>query len=153
VAALALALTACTGSGSRNASVPLPTPHDPDPRCAALVAGLPVDLTATLTRRRTSPASPVTRAWGDPAVTLTCGMRPPARLSDVVTLCISGIDFSSPTAPEDRDALWRMRDGALPYLEVLVPPGVQPATPLGAVADAAIAVGQTSAKPCAAAQG
>lgn len=47
-------------------------------RCARLQARLPASLGPGLARRRVTPASPLTAAWGDPAVTLRCGARLPA---------------------------------------------------------------------------
>jgi hypothetical protein len=41
--------------------------------CAQVVAGLPQQLTAGVTRRATTPSSTATAAWGEPAVTLRCG--------------------------------------------------------------------------------
>ncbi|MBF9067337.1 DUF3515 domain-containing protein [Streptacidiphilus fuscans] len=73
LAAAALSLTACGGGGG--GSVPVSAPRTTGvvaQDCTALSKTLPKTLMG-LSRRDTSPASPNTAAWGDPAVTLRCG--------------------------------------------------------------------------------
>lgn len=50
--------------------------------CAQVVAALPQQLAAGVTRRATAPSSTSTAAWGDPAVTLRCGTRPGSPLDE-----------------------------------------------------------------------
>jgi hypothetical protein len=79
-AATALLLTACGGSGSGSVSVATPqTTGAVTQQCAALQKALPQTLMG-LSRRDTSPSSPNTAAWGDPAVTLRCGAGMPSVL-------------------------------------------------------------------------
>jgi hypothetical protein len=79
-AATALLLTACGGGGSGSVSVAAPTTTGAvAQQCAALQKTLPHTLMG-LTRRDTSPSSPDTAAWGDPPVTLRCGVGMPSVL-------------------------------------------------------------------------
>jgi hypothetical protein len=72
------ALTGCGGPGA--ASVTPPTPSaSATSTCARLVAALPHRVADRHDRRDVTPASPYTAAWGDPAITLQCGVRPPNR--------------------------------------------------------------------------
>lgn len=61
--------------------------------CAALGAELPDRLDGQ-ERRATAPESDLTAAWGEPAITLRCGVARPAELtptSDLVT--VDGVDW------------------------------------------------------------
>ncbi|WP_052443205.1 DUF3515 domain-containing protein [Streptacidiphilus neutrinimicus] len=79
-AATALLLTACGGGGSGSVPVAAPTTTGAvAQQCAALQKALPRTLMG-LPRRDTSPSSPNTAAWGDPAVTLRCGAAMPSVL-------------------------------------------------------------------------
>jgi hypothetical protein len=49
-------------------------PPPPLAACAALQKDLPQRLPQGLSRRATEPASTTTLAWGDPAITLRCGV-------------------------------------------------------------------------------
>jgi hypothetical protein len=70
-------LTGCQhGGGAVALKVPSPTGAAAD-ECAALSRALDHGI-AGLSRRATSPTSPFTAAWGDPAVTLRCGVAPRA---------------------------------------------------------------------------
>ena len=79
-AATALLLTACGGGGGSSVSVAAPdTSGAATQQCAALQKALPQQLMG-LSRRDTTPSSPNTAAWGDPAVTLRCGAGMPSVL-------------------------------------------------------------------------
>lgn len=72
-AATALLLTACGGGGGGRVPVDAPAITGAiAQQCAALQKALPHTLMG-LDRRDTTPGSPNTAAWGDPAVTLRCG--------------------------------------------------------------------------------
>lgn len=81
---LALAL-GCVGTlgacSDGTVTVPTPTPSTTavSQACDELDASLPETL-AGQTSRTTSPDSPLTAAWGDPAITLTCGVPQPSAL-------------------------------------------------------------------------
>ena len=84
-AAAALGVTALTGGAvwllfnSGNAvavAAPTPTSSSAQSECAALTKALPQSLDNE-NRRGTSPSSPLTAAWGDPAITLRCGVPVP----------------------------------------------------------------------------
>lgn len=84
-AAAALGVTALTGGAvwllfnSGNAvavAAPTPTSSSAQSECAALTKALPQSVDNE-NRRGTSPSSPLTAAWGDPAITLRCGVPEP----------------------------------------------------------------------------
>ena len=84
-AAAALGVTALTGGAvwllfnSGNAvavAAPTPTSSSARSECAALTKAVPQSVDNE-TRRGTSPSSPLTAAWGDPAITLRCGVPEP----------------------------------------------------------------------------
>ncbi|MCW2606610.1 MAG: hypothetical protein JWO60_1303 [Frankiales bacterium] len=89
-AALALLLlAACTSSGDvapsprPTAAVPVPVPTATAPlvvsSCAALLRAVPQELGDGLRRREVTGDPLRTAAWGDPAVTLECGVPRPER--------------------------------------------------------------------------
>jgi hypothetical protein len=84
-AAAALGVTALTGGAvwllfnSGNAvavAAPTPASSSAQSECAALTKALPQSVDNE-NRRGTSPSSPLTAAWGDPAITLRCGVPEP----------------------------------------------------------------------------
>ena len=96
MAALLLVLpliTACTAGGSRpprpsptpqaTAPVPVPVPTGSALRvvqaCTALLASLPAEIGEGLRRREGTGDETRTAAWGEPAVTLECGVGRPTR--------------------------------------------------------------------------
>lgn len=85
LAAAALVVVALTGGAvwllfnSGNAvpvSVPSVASSKAQSDCAALINALPQTVDNE-SRRRTSPGSPLTAAWGDPPITLRCGVPEP----------------------------------------------------------------------------
>lgn len=70
---LLLVLLAGCSSGSGGA-VPVATSSVAASGCAALLADLPQQLPGGFKRRSTTPASTTTAAWGDPPITLRCGV-------------------------------------------------------------------------------
>ncbi|HEU5353537.1 MAG TPA: DUF3515 domain-containing protein [Actinocrinis sp.] len=84
-AAAALGVTALTGgavwllfnSGNTVAvAAPTPTSSSVQSECAALTQAAPQSVDNE-NRRGTAPSSPLTAAWGDPAITLRCGVPEP----------------------------------------------------------------------------
>jgi len=95
-AALGLGTAAALSACSSGVSV---SPPSPEPKgaaayaCAALHGRLP-DKVAGATTTATKPQSPLTQAWGSPAIVLRCGVAVPAALtptSELVT--INGVDW------------------------------------------------------------
>lgn len=87
-AAAALGVTALTGGAvwllfnSGNAvavAAPTPTSSTVQSECAALTKAVPQSVDNE-SRRGTDPSSPLTAAWGDPAIVLRCGVPEPAIL-------------------------------------------------------------------------
>jgi hypothetical protein len=65
---------------------------DVDAACAALLDALPDQIDPGVERRAVSPDSGRTAAWGDPAVTLECGVPAPERLEPPVI--VNGVDWT-----------------------------------------------------------
>ncbi|MEV6106574.1 DUF3515 family protein [Streptomyces sp. NPDC051940] len=149
---LAVALTAaCSSSsdgGAADVSAPRPS-AGAKAYCEALAKRLPRTVGDGLKSRETSPASVYTAAWGDPAVTLRCGVPRP----DVLT---PGTEHYNPTADaaqvdgvdwllEDTDEGYRFTTvGRAAFVEVAVPERYAPE--IGMVAGG-ISAGVKSAVP------
>ena len=104
------------------------------------MASLPRAL-GRLTERAVSPVSDAVRAWGDPAVVVSCGGSRPAGLLDTDALGISATDGTATydwTSPEEGadPTVYRIKDPAAPYLVVRLPRSVVPVTALGPLVDA-----------------
>ncbi|SFN07387.1 Protein of unknown function [Actinomadura madurae] len=114
-------LAAACGDGA--VQVPVPSP---DTATSRLCAGLRLPEKVHGEKRRdTSPSSPLTAAWGSPAIALRCGVPRPATLkptSELVT--INGIDWFG--MPADRPVTFTAV-GRQAYVEVTVPPKYNPA--------------------------
>ena len=112
----AATLGACGGAGPVALAPPTPGPSAAAP-CARLRAALPSTV-ADHSRRDTDPSSTYTAAWGDPAVTLLCGTRPPNRplSGDLLT-----IDRVSWLANRQGDVLTWVTVGRRVTVEVDVP--------------------------------
>jgi hypothetical protein len=67
-------------------------PDGPDGGCARLADRLPAELDGR-DRRDTSPSSPRTAAWGDPAVVLRCGVQRPASLTGSEVIVVDGVGW------------------------------------------------------------
>jgi len=99
---LASLVTGCTGQpsddGPSDGPVPIEVPPGRAPAaCSELLARLPVAL-ADQPRRDVIPADAPGAAWGDPAITLVCGVGVPAGFDDVSScLRVSGVDWYVPT--------------------------------------------------------
>jgi hypothetical protein len=94
--ALGLGAAAALSACSSGVSVPPPSPEPSGAAayaCAALHGRLP-DQVAGATTTATKPQSPLTQAWGSPAIVLRCGVPNPKALtatSELVT--INGVDW------------------------------------------------------------
>jgi hypothetical protein len=90
--ATALLLAGCTAG-------PVEVPPGPvegsavDAACRALVDTLPHEVDPGVERRDVEPASGRTAAWGDPAVTLECGVEPPERSEP--PFVVNGVEFTT----------------------------------------------------------
>ena len=108
--------------------------------CAALTDELP-DRVVDQPPRSTTPDSPLTAAWGDPAILLRCGVpRPPALTATSQLVSVNGVDWFA----EELTAGYVFTTvGRSPYVEVTVPddyaPEIAPVTELSAAVAAATA--------------
>lgn len=132
----AVALTSCTGP------VPVELP-DPDAAASDLCSDLATELPERLAgqeSRATDPDSPLTAAWGDPAIVLRCGVPDPEALeptSQVFT--VDGVDWF----PEELTAGYLFTTyGRSVNVEVTVPddyaPEAGPLTDLAAAVEQAV---------------
>jgi hypothetical protein len=102
-------------------------PPDPPPEiasaCAQMTARLP---TLVLDQRQvdTEPESPLTAAWGSPAITLACGVPAPAGLGPTSSLVtVEGVDWFAETLT----AGYRFTSvGQVAYVQVDVPDDYAP---------------------------
>ncbi|WP_433477856.1 DUF3515 domain-containing protein [Spirillospora sp. CA-142024] len=122
-AVLAGAALLAAGCGDGAVQVPVPSP---DAATQRLCQGLRLpEKVHGKERRDTDPSSPLTAAWGSPAIALRCGVpRPPALRPTSELVTINGIDwFGQPTGrPVTFTAVGRQA-----YVEVTVPPKYNPA--------------------------
>ena len=130
-----LGLVGCSSA----ARVPAPAPAGAAAAaCTALARELPQEV-AGRPRRRTQPDSPFTAAWGDPAITVRCGVGLPASYTaTAVCTSIDGVDWlpgadgvSGPYTAVGRAA----------FVAVDVPAGLDPAQAVVALSDLSPAVG------------
>ncbi|SEG87178.1 Protein of unknown function [Thermomonospora echinospora] len=101
-------------------------PPSPDAVTARLCAGLRLpERVHGQERRETSPESPLTAAWGSPAIALRCGVpRPAAMRPDAALVTINGINWFP--YPADRPVTYTAV-GRQAYVEVTVPAKYEPA--------------------------
>ncbi|MDX2968014.1 DUF3515 domain-containing protein [Kribbella solani] len=92
-AALGLILLAGCSPGPAPVPVPSPAP-DVAAACAGLVEALPAKI-LDAKRRDTSPESPLTAAYGDPPIEVTCGVAPPAGMAEAQSQCfeVNGVGW------------------------------------------------------------
>ncbi|MFI6830553.1 DUF3515 domain-containing protein [Kribbella sp. NPDC050241] len=136
-AALGLAglvvLAACS-PGAVPVAVPSPAP-EVAAVCEQLVAALP-DQVLDADRRKTEPPSPLTTAYGDPPIEITCGVAPPAGMAEAQSQCfeVNGVGWF---AKEAGNGVIFTTIGREVYVEVAVPAKYDPeANALTDVADA-----------------
>lgn len=140
VAALAL-LAGCTGT----VAVPEPSPDDADrSTCTALVAALPDEVEGGL--RRTTEPGVLTAAWGDPPITLRCGVTaPPGLTPSSECLEINGVGWFNEDA---EGGVLFTTIGRAAFVEVAVPADYSP--PVNPLVDlaAAVAAQNPVEQPC-----
>jgi len=102
-----------------------PTPEASDPVCARVLINMPDELSGAKKRNTTTQAS---RAWGEPPITVRCGVPPPGPTTD---RCVTAED------PSGNSVDWVMSEigdeavdentwhfttyGRVPAIEVIVP--------------------------------
>ncbi|MFI6520267.1 DUF3515 domain-containing protein [Spirillospora sp. NPDC050679] len=121
LAALPAFLLAGCGDGAVRVAAPTP-----DPTTAKLCGGLRLpEKVHGQERRDTSPDSPLTAAWGSPAIALRCGVpRPPTLRPASQLQTINGVDWFG--YPSDNPVTWTAVSRQA-YVEVTVPAKYQPA--------------------------
>lgn len=99
-------------------------------RCARFTSTLPAELSTVGARRRVSPESALTAAYGDPPVAVRCGVPVPAALTPTSLLVtVDGIDW----LPEETTGGWLMTTvGRTANVEIAVPTAQGPAPSVAA---------------------
>lgn len=119
------------GGCSRPVAVEPPIADAPTTQaCAGFTLALPSSLSTAGQRRDVRPDSELTAAYGDPPVTIRCGVTMPAALTATSTLVtVDGIDWF----PEQLSAGWRMTTtGRVANVEIAVPDSLGPAPSVAA---------------------
>ncbi len=133
-AALGLILLAGCGPGAAPVPVPSPAP-EVAAACEPLVKALP-EKVLDAERRKTDPVSPLTSAYGDPPIEVTCGVAQPAGLAQAQSQCfeVNGVGWF---AKEVENGVIFTTIGRRLYVEVAVPSKYAPeANALTDVSDA-----------------
>ena len=133
-AASALLLVAGCSPGPTPVPVPSPGP-EVAAACADLIKALP-DKVLDAERRETSPKSPLTTAYGDPPIEVTCGVAAPAGMAEAQSQCfeVNGVGWF---AKEVQNGFIFTTIGRTLYFEVAVPSKYSPeANALTDVSDA-----------------
>ncbi|WP_420113380.1 DUF3515 domain-containing protein [Pseudactinotalea sp.] len=96
-----------------------PAPSASEPVCAVLLLDLPNELGGQERRSTTSQAS---RAWGDPAIVLRCGVTPlPPTTDGCVTVAAEGGSEVDWVVTEDAENATFTTYGRVPAVEVTIP--------------------------------
>ena len=120
--------------GPAPVAVPSPAP-EVAAACAQLVKALP-EKVLDAKRRKTTPESPLTTAYGDPPIEVTCGVAPPAGMAQAQSQCfeVNGVGWF---AKEVGNGVIFTTIGREVYFEVAVPSKYAPeANALTDVSDA-----------------
>ncbi|GAA0613972.1 DUF3515 domain-containing protein [Kribbella sandramycini] len=91
----ALGLLLLAGCSTGPAPVPVPSPGpEIAAACTTLVQAMPAKVLDEQ-RRATEPVSPLTTAYGDPAIEVTCGVAQPAEMADAQSQCfeVNGVGW------------------------------------------------------------
>ncbi len=132
----ALGLILVTGCSSDPAPVAVPSPApEVAAACEPLVKALPAKV-LDAERRETEPVSPLTSAYGDPPIEVTCGVAPPAGMAEAQSQCfeVNGVGWF---AKDVENGVIFTTIGRQVYLEVAVPSAYAPeANALTDVSDA-----------------
>ncbi|MGC4943219.1 DUF3515 domain-containing protein [Kribbella sp. DT2] len=137
-------LTAC-GSDPVPIAVPEPAPEVTD-ACTPLVKALPPKI-LDAEPRDTDPPSPLTAAYGDPPIEITCGVSPPAGMAEAQSQCfeVNGVGWY---AKEAGNGVIFTTIGRKLYVEIAVPKTYSPeANALTDVSDA-VKTHNTLITPC-----
>ncbi|MFD7157445.1 DUF3515 domain-containing protein [Kribbella sp. NPDC059898] len=132
--ALGVLLVAGCSPGATPVPVPSPAP-EVAAACTSLVNALPAKV-LDAKRRKTTPESPLTTAYGNPSIEVTCGVAAPAGLAEAQSQCfeVNGVGWFAKQAP---NGYIFTTIGRTIYLEVAVPNKYAPeANALTDVADA-----------------
>ncbi|WP_427891129.1 DUF3515 domain-containing protein [Kribbella sp. GL6] len=133
-AALAVLLIAACSPGAAPVPVPSPAP-EVAAACTNLVKALP-DKVLDAKRRKTTPESPLTTAYGDTPIEVTCGVAAPAGMAEAQSQCfeVNGVGWF---AKQVQNGYIFTTIGRTIYFEVAVPDKYAPeANALTDVADA-----------------
>jgi hypothetical protein len=133
-AALGLILLAGCDPGPAPVAVPSAAP-EVAAACEPLVKALP-EKVLDAERRETDPVSPLTSAYGDPPIEVTCGVTPPAGMAQAQSQCfeVNGVGWF---AKEVENGVIFTTIGREIYVEVAVPSKYAPeANALTDVSDA-----------------
>lgn len=118
------ALAACSGPVDLAAPVP---PANARTICRTLISRTP-DVVDSQKRREIAHPSPYTAAWGDPAITLSCGVaKPPALNAASECFEVNGVGWFSEQQP---DGYRFTTIGRKVYAQVMVPKKYVPSDPL-----------------------
>lgn len=119
-AAISVLVTGCSSTVATS-----PGPHAADKKCAEVIAALHGSQSlAGLQRHEVTGQS--TAAWGEPAVTLRCGVPTPPPSTDGC-VSIDDVDWAGPRDPKANDRKYTTY-GRSPAVEVFIPVG-SPAAP------------------------
>lgn len=148
------ALVAAVGACASPVSVPA-GPHAADPACGQVLQALPGELAGGEER---SIASQSIAGWGEPAITLRCGVEPPGPStercitvesgeSSVDWLALEPDDEMVPEHAQRENGSWTfVTYGRVPAVEVVVPTERGGDQPTSVLVDLAPAVERTSAE-------
>ena len=118
LAALGLFVLAGCSPGPTPVPVPSPAPEVAT-ACEPLIKALPAKV-LDAKRRETEPPSPLTTAYGDPPIEVTCGVAPPAGMAEAQSQCfeVNGVGWF---AKEVTNGFIFTTIGRALYLEIAVP--------------------------------
>lgn len=133
-AALGVIMLAGCSSGPTPVPVPSPAP-EVTAACTQLIQAMPAKV-LDQKKRKTSPESPLTTAYGDPAIEVTCGVAAPAGMAEAQSQCfqVNGVGWF---AKQVQNGFIFTTIGRELYLELAVPSKYAPeANALTDVSDA-----------------
>jgi hypothetical protein len=134
LAALGVIVLAGCSPGATPVPVPSPAP-EVAAACTQLVQALPAKV-LDQKRRKTTPESALTTAYGDPPIEITCGVAPPAGMAEAQSQCfqVNGVGWF---AKQVQNGYIFTTIGRSLYVEVAVPSKYSPeANALTDVSDA-----------------
>jgi hypothetical protein len=134
LAALGVIVLAGCSPGPTPVPVPSPAPQVAA-ACTQLIQAMPAKV-LDQKKRKTSPESPLTTAYGDPPIEVTCGVAPPAGMAEAQSQCfqVNGVGWF---AKQVQNGYIFTTIGRELYLELAVPSKYSPeANALTDVSDA-----------------